>query len=403
MDGLCALLCAAGILLVRGGAAVHETGSLRAKNAVSGLMRHLGDFSLATLAFWAVGAAFFFASGPGGVLSFNPAYLFQVPPDQAPAALLALGGVLLASGVVGGTLGERARALPVYAASLLLAGLLVPLAAFWARNGWLARLGFHDLAGASYIHWVGAIVAATGSIVVGPRLGKYNRDGSTNGIPGHSVPLACTGAFLMLAGWIPYLAGFAWMSGLGRPWLVGVNALLAAAASSLVSLLVCQWRYGKPDVHLNFGSLLGGLVAVSAAGDVLPSHGAVLTGAIAGLLVPLAMLAFEFLWKIDDPTSVLASRGVAAAWGLLAGGLFAPAPNLLGRLKFLGVQALGLLAIGLLAAALAAGLFALLQRLAPLRSSEADEFDGLDLAEHDIGAYPDFQQNTIKSYHLRET
>jgi Amt family ammonium transporter len=220
-------------------------------------------------------------------------------------------------------------------------------------------------------------------------------------IPGHSVPLAGVGAMLILVGWVPYVAGFAAQSihGAGH---AAANVLLAAAAAGLAALLVARVRYGKPDVLLALLGLLGGLVSITAGAETVSTPGAVLTGAVAGLIVPTAAIVLDLFARIDDPAGTVAVHGVGGAWGVLAAGLFTPPGTAGNWLRLVGVQLLGLVAVAAWSGAISAGVWLALKATVGLRASEADEYDGLDLAEHDIGAYPDFQQTMIKSYHLRE-
>jgi Amt family ammonium transporter len=237
------------------------------------------------------------------------------------------------------------------------------------------------------------------AVLVGPRMGKYNRDGSANAIPGHSVPLANVGMLLVLAGWLPYVLGFV---GTAKAGAAGMNVLLAGAAGCVAAVGLSQVRYFKADIHLAFAGMLGGLVAISAAADVGSGIAAVVIGGVAGIIVPMAMVMLDLVWKVDDPTGGIVVHGVGAAWGILAAGLFAGTGSMGARIGLLGVQVLGLVVIAGLAAVVSGGVLWGLKRTVGLRSKEADEFDGLDLAEHDIGSYPDFQQTMIKSYHLRE-
>jgi Amt family ammonium transporter len=265
-------------------------------------------------------------------------------------------------------------------------------------NGWLVRLGYHDPGGAGWLHLIGAVTAAVGARFVGARTGKFNRDGSSSAIPGHSVPLAGIAVVILLAGFFALLVG---LSPADTP-AVGTNVLLAAAAAGLASAVLGQIRFYKPDVHLTCAGIVGGLVAVSAGADQLGSLGAVIVGAVAGVLVPLALLTVDLRLRIDDPSGNIAVHGVGAIWGLLATPLFARGLDLPHRLRQLGAHALAILALAALAGGLSLVLWTILKRLTRLRASEADEFDGLDIAEHDLAAYPDFQQTMIKSYHLRE-
>jgi Amt family ammonium transporter len=394
------VLLGVAVLLVRVGQALYATGLCRSKNAAGMALRLVADLCAAVLAFWAVGAAVLMqrANGVFGVEWGAMAGASPVSAEQFFAACV----VLVATGSVAGALAERSKFAATWAASILLAGLVVPAAAKWGWGGWLARLGFHDIAGASAVHLSAGVCAAVGAALVGPRTGKYNRDGSANMIPGHNLPLAAAGVLAVLAGWVPYVYGCAVQRGRASP--VGteaMNVLLAAAAAGAASMLLSQVRHGKPDVVLALTGVLGGLVSITAAGGAVGTESAVLIGAVAGVVVPTAAVALDLLAHVDDPAAAVAIHGVGGLWGTLAAGLFANVP-FLARLRLLGIQALGAVAVIALAAALSLALFAALRATVGLRVKEADEYDGLDLAEHDIGAYPDFQQTMIKSYHLRE-
>ena len=398
------VLLGAALLLMRVGQVLYTTGLCRSKNAAGTAMRGVADLCVATLAFWAVGAAVLLQQH-NRVFGFDAGMLLGWSGERRQLFVYAA-AILLATGVVGGTLAERSRFFPLCAASVLLAALVVPVAGHWAWHGWLRGLGFTDPAGASVLHVGAGMCAAVGAIVTGPRTGKYNRDRSANMIPGHNVPLAAVGALLMLVAWFPYVIG----CGILHPAnsLLSVrqlpdpmNLLVAAAAGGAAAMVLGYSRYRKADIVLTLAGLLGGLVAVSAADHRLGSPSAFVIGLIAGLLVPLSAVALDLVGHVDDPTSGVAIHSVAGAWGTLAVAIFSPG-SFAERLKALGVQALGLVAIVALSAGLSLALFAVMKATVGLRLKEADEYDGLDLAEHDIGAYPDFQQTMIKSYHLRE-
>lgn len=396
------LLFGAALLVMRVGQVLYAVGLSRSKNAAAAAMRGVADLCAAVLAFWALGAAILFQDH-NGLFAINTRLLFGWSGMTGQAFFYAA-LVLVASGVVAGTLGERSKFWPPLAASALVAGVIVPVAGHWAwsAGGWLARLGFVDVAGASVVHLSAGACAAVGAAMVGARAGKYNRDGSANMIPGHNVPLAAAGSLFMFVAWVPYVVGRALAQGmLMNPLEAPMNVLLAAAAGGGAAIVLAQVRYGKPDTVLALTGLLGGLVAISAAGGRVGAVAAVFIGAMAGVLVPLAAVGLDLIAHLDDPTAGISIHAVGGLWGTLAAGLFSPGP-LVDRAKSVGVQALGAVAIAALAAGLSFGLFAVLRATVGLRVKEADEYDGLDLAEHDIGAYPDFQQTTIKSYHLRE-
>jgi Amt family ammonium transporter len=399
----CIVALAAATLLVRVGLALSNCGLVRAKNAGGTLLRHVADVCVATLAFWAIGMAVL--AGPyGKIAPINWRLMFGLfaEPGFDYWFFEALVRILFCTGIVVGALSERSRFFPSLAPALLLASFGIPLVIRWGfGQGWLAKLGFHDFAGASFIHVMGGACAAAGAILIGPRNGKYNRDGSTNVIPGHSLPIFGAGVLLMIVAWFPYLQSFVGYS--GNPGVVALNALFAGAAGGMASLLVANVRFGKPDIYMTFTGFIAGLVAITAGADVVGHSSAVLIGTTAGLLVPWIMQRIDMVWKIDDPTGAIAIHGVGGAWGLLAAGIFALRVPFKTKLLLIGTQVLGILVVAALAVFITAGLFLVLKRFGPLRASESDEFDGLDLAEHDIGSYPDFQQTMIKSYHLRET
>jgi Amt family ammonium transporter len=399
MDWL--ILLGAGALLARVGQALYATGLSRSKNAAGTATRSLFDLCAAALAFWAVGAAILFQRhndwlGVRGSLLLG----WSIRPGFAAEFFFHAAAVLLAGGVLVGTLAERSRFFPAAAASVLLAAVLVPVAGKWAWSGWLRDLGFIDVAGASVLHLTAGVCAAAGAILVGPRNGKYHRDGSASMIPGHSVPLAAAGALFVFAGWVPYVAGFALVydAPAGR---AALNVLLAGAGGGLASLLLGHLRYGKPDATLGLLGFLGGLVAITAGAGRVGAPAAAVIGLVAGLIVPLASVFLDLIARVDDPAGGISVHAVGGLWGTLAAGLFAPG-SFVERLKQLGVQLLGAVSVAAIAVAISVAVLYGLKRTVGLRAREADEFDGLDLAEHDIGAYPDFQQTTIKSYHLRE-
>jgi Amt family ammonium transporter len=396
---LWAVLAATGALWIRVGFAVHAAGLARSKNSAGAVIRHLTDAAVALLAFWAVGFAIAASGHP--VFGLQWRALFGIGTDYSAGNFLAAAMILIATGIVPGVVAERCRFWPALAASALLGAVVIPVAMLWSSgDGWLSHLGYRDPGGAGWLHLAGACCAAVGARVVGPRTGKFNRDGSSTAIPGHSVPLAGLGVVVHFVGFFIFLT-----TGTLNPRTApaaAMNVLLAAAAGAMAAVVLSNFRYYKPDVHLTYAGLLGGLVAISAAGPAVGSLGAVIIGAVAGVIVPLATVHIDLILRLDDPSGNVAVHGVGALWGLLATPLFAKGLTFADRSKQFGTHLLAIVSIAALATLLSLALWLLLKRLTKLRASEADEFDGLDLAEHDIGAYPDFQQTMIKSYHLRE-
>jgi ammonium transporter, Amt family len=205
--------------------------------------------------------------------------------------------------------------------------------------------------------------------------------------------MASVGTLLILVGWTPYVLAASVVTGGAAIERAGINVVLAGSAGALVAVILSHLRYGKPDIMLTYGGLLGGLVAISGCGGAVGTLAAVVIGAVAGLIVPMATVMLDLRFKVDDPSGGVAVHLVGGAWGTLAVGIFLQKPI---------VQALGLLVIMLFAMLAAAIIFLLLRYTIGLRLHEDAEYDGTDLAEHDLNAYPDFQQTMIKSYHLRE-
>jgi Amt family ammonium transporter len=387
------ILLACGAMLIRVGMGWYAAGQSRSKNAAGAALRNATDLAVAALAFWAVGAA---------IMNGHAGLIFDVKGHAGASQFVQLVFVVIATAPVVGAIAERSRFFPSLVAPAVLAGVIVPLAGSWAwHGGWLQRLGFVDIAGASVIHVAGGLCAAAGAILVGPRTGKYNRDGSSNFIPGHSAPMASVGVTLMLAGWTPYVLAASALNATLTP-RAGINVILAAAAGTLVAVIITRVKYGKPEIMLAYAGLMGALVAISAGGGAVSTVAAVVIGAVAGVIVPIATVQLDLVWRIDDPVGGVAIHVLGGAWGTVAAGIFIPASTFGAKFRDIGVQILGLIVISALAVGLSIIAFIVLKRITKLRLGESDEWDGIDLAEHDLNAYPDFQQTMIKSYHLRE-
>jgi Amt family ammonium transporter len=400
---------ALGALLLRAGFALQASGSLRAKNSASAILRITADAAAAALAFWAVGAAILFQHH-NGWFAIDHRFLFQEPPELASTEFFHLTLCLIGGAVIAGALAERAKFYVSVAASALLAGLVFPIVGHWIWFGKLHDWGFIDFGGATAIHLSAAVFGTIGVAVVGSRAGKYNKDGSSNSIPGHSLPMVGLGAMLLLVGWLPYLLGCV-VSHWSIPSqiddvLLGVSAtniLLAGMSGVAGGLLYSHYRYRKPDMFFAYSGLLGALVAISPGLMVVSNVGAAIIGLVAGFIVPIATLALDLDARLDDPIGLIAIHGIGAIWGILATAILDTTDaTFVDHLRRLAIQAGGLGAVLVISTAAATALFLGLKAITPLRVVEADEFDGLDIGEHDINSYPDFQQTTIKSYHLRE-
>jgi ammonium transporter, Amt family len=399
MEPIWVVTLAAGALLMRLGQALYQAGLVRSKNASSAVMRNIVDFAVVTICFWLVGAAILRQTS-------NSFFGLDLASIGARSDFKGLGFGLLAlvlavTGVVNGAIAERARFRVGALCSLMLSALIIPMVARWVWGGWLGRMAFVDQAGATVLHIPAGTVALVAALLLGPRLGKYNHDGSSNFIPGHSLVLNQLGVLVMTIAFVPYVLAAVTIHE-NAQWVAAMDVMLAASAGALTSLFIARLRYGKVDVLVMCSGLLGGAVASTAGPGVSPIA-AVLIGIVAGIVVPMATVLIDVKFRIDDPGNVIAIHLVGGIWGTLAAGLLKPhSIPFATRMHDFGVQALGAVSAIALAGVVSLIVFTVARMFGPLRVSEADEFDGCDLAEHDVNAYPDFQQTTIKSYHLRE-
>jgi len=393
-DYVWTLVAAALVFFMQAGFAMVEIGFTRAKNAMNILMKNLMDFSVGTVAYWAIGfglmfgvssgwigtSGFFFSDyKPGGdpwVLAF---WMFQVVFAATAAT------------IVSGAMAERTKFKSYLAYSFIVSAFIYPVFGSWAwggllnGGGWLEGLGFIDFAGSTVVHSIGGWLALAGAVVLGPRLGKIGADGTVKAIPGHNIPMAGLGVFILWLGWFGFNPGST-TAATKDIALIFVNTNMAAAAGAIMAMFTAWVIFGKPDVSMSLNGALAGLVAITAGcNDVLPLS-AVIIGAVAGVLVVLSVVLVDRI-KVDDPVGAVSVHGVCGAWGTLAVGLFYAKGF---SLKVLGVQALGVGAAFVWAFGLGLIMFIILSKTIGLRVSPEEETQGLDVGEHGGSAYPDF-------------
>jgi len=382
---------AAAALAGRLGLGMYHSGMARSKNAAAGVLRVVIDLCVVVLSVWLCGYAIYWGdfhaiADANGTFSGQAIFLAVI--------------FLWAMSPIAGAILERATFFPPMLAAFLMAGGLVPLLGYWAYHGWLARLGFVDIGGAGILHLSGGAGALAAAILLGPREGKYNTDGSSNFIPGHNVPFAAAGTIMMIVALLPSIMGSAMLHD-ADPSRAVAELLVAGCAGGLTSVILGHLRFGKPDLYLSLGGLMGAMVAASGSAGCVSTLAALVIGIIAGVVVPLSVVWLDLAQHIDDPCGGISSHGIAGLVGVIGTGLFLPG-SVSHHLSQLGVQLLGAVLIATFAFAANFGLFLLLKKTRHLRLSEAEEFEGADLAQHDLNAYPDFQQTMIKSYHLRQ-
>ena len=383
------------VFFMQAGFAMVESGFTRAKSSINIMMKNLMDFSVGSLIFWALGFGLMFGT-TNGLFGTDGFFLSDFAKDQDPWVYcfwmfqVVFAGT--AATIVSGAMAERTKFTGYLVYSLFICGIVYPIFGSWAwgslfhGKGWLENLGFIDFAGSTVVHSVGGWAALAGAIVLGPRMGKYTQDGKPTAIPGHNIPLAALGVFILWFGWFGFNSGSTTTADTSIA-LIAVNTNLAAAAGAVFAMITAWIKFGKPEVGMTLNGALAGLVAITAGCANLTPAFSVLTGAIAGVLVVLAVLFIDRI-GVDDPVGAVSVHGVNGAWGTLAAGLF-NADKLFDP-HTIGVQAIGILACFAWTFTTTFILFTVVKKTVGLRVSPEEEYDGLDFHEHGGDAYPEF-------------
>ena len=311
-----------------------------------------------------------------------------------------------AATIVSGAVAERIKLGPFLLFITLLVAIAYPITGSWKWGfGWLDSLGFYDFAGSTLVHSVGGWAALAMVILLGPRLGKYAKDGTSNAIPGHNLVLACIGVFLLWFGWFGFNGGSVLSADPALVSLVLVTTSIAAAAGGIAAGLTSWIIGGKPDLTMALNGILAGLVGITAGADQMAIWEAFVIGLAAGIIVYFSVVTFDRI-KIDDPVGAISVHLVCGIWGTLAVGIFG-AKGLMSDAEGAGIpqlinQAIGIVAVGAFTLAFTFVVGGAIKAAVGLRVSDEEQIEGLDLGEHDMSCYPDFQQTYIKSYHVRE-
>jgi len=393
------LVAAALVFFMQAGFAMVEAGFTRAKNSINIMMKNLMDFSIGSIAFWAIGFGIMFGATSSGWFGTTGFFLSDFTPDGDPWVLafwmFQVVFAATAATIVSGAMAERTKFTGYIIYSIFVSGLIYPVFGSWAwgslfnGSGWLEGFGFIDFAGSTVVHSVGGWAALAGAIVLGPRLGKYTKDGKIKPIMGHNIPLAALGVFILWLGWFGFNPGSTTTADTSIA-MIFVNTNLAAAAGACLAMIVSWMKFGKPEVGMSLNGALAGLVGITAGcANVSPSS-AIIIGAVAGVIVVFSVMFFEKI-KVDDPVGAVSVHGVCGAWGTLAAGIF----NIGGTsAAIIGVQILGVAACFLWTFPAAFLMFKLIDKTIGLRVSPEEELEGLDYTEHGGIAYPDFGVST---------
>lgn len=405
------LMAAFLVFFMQAGFAFLGAGLIRSKNTTNYLTKSFMDFAIAALSFWAFGFAIMFGGSgfPGmaegnDIIGTSGFFLTGDAYDVNTVMLWIFQMVFAATAatIVAGAMAERTRIQTYLAYSFIVSALIYPIYGHWVwGGGWLSTLGLGasevgavDFAGSGVVHALGGLVALAGAAVVGPRIGKFNADGSSNVIPGHSVPYVIAGTFILFFGWFGFNAGSTLAATELRISIIATNTLLAGAAGAVVALYYTIARTGKADVLMACNGTLAGLVGITAPCAFVAPWAAVVIGSI-GAVVMIASLYFvERVLKVDDPVGAVSVHGAAGLWGLLAVGIFADGTyGVSGLIDGEGMQIvaqlISIVTISVWALVTGFALFMLLKFTMGVRASREEELAGLDLAEHGIETYPE--------------
>ncbi len=389
------------VFFMQAGFAMVEGGFTRAKNNVNIMMKNLMDFSFGSLAFYLVGFGLMFGVTNG---FFGTTHFLMrganVLGDDWNWTFLIFQTVFAATAatIVSGAMAERTKFTGYLIYSIFICSVIYPIFGSWAwgglldGGGWLEKMGFQDFAGSTVVHSIGGWLALAGAIVVGPRIGKYGPDGKPRAIPGHNIPLAALGVFILWFGWFGFNPGSTTFAD-GNIGRIAVTTNLSAAAGAVFALLMSWVISKKPDASMALNGALAGLVAITAPCATVTPSASIIIGMIAGILVVLSVYFIDRTLKVDDPVGAISVHAVNGAFGTLAVGLFNYEGGLFygGGFKLLGVQALGVVTAFVWAFGLGWLLFTIIKKTIGLRVSEDEELRGLDIGEHGMEAYNGFQ------------
>ena len=395
------LIGAALVFFMQAGFSLCEAGFTRAKNTGNILMKNLMDFSIGTPAFWLVGFGLMFGSKTalfGTIDPFITGDYSHILPEGVPLWAFAIFQTVFcatSATIVSGAMAERTKfsAYCIYSASISL--LIYPISGHWIwGGGWLGQLGFHDFAGSVAVHMVGGVCAMIGAAILGPRIGKYDRNGKPQAILGHNITFAALGVFILWFCWFGFngastvgMDSDALMETAGR---VFFNTNLSAAVACCTTLAVTWIRYKKPDVSMTYNAALAGLVGITAGCDAVNPLGAAIIGLICGVVIVFSVEFFDKVAKIDDPVGAISVHCVCGALGTVLTGFFATGVTTEkglfygGGFHFLGIQCLGVLSVAAYVAVVMTIVFLAIKHTIGLRADKEDELAGLDVSEHGL-------------------
>ena len=415
--GVWFLIGAALVFWMQAGFAMVETGFTRAKNSGNIIMKNLMDFCIGTVMFILIGFSLLLGEDLAGLIGKPGFDIFTAYADfDWSSFVFNLVFCATTATIVSGAMAERTKFLSYCVYSAVISALIYPIEAHWIwGGGWLSQLGFHDFAGSCAIHMVGGISALIGAKILGPRIGKFEKDSSgkvikVNAFPGHNIPIGALGVFILWLGWYGFNGAAA--TSVDQLGSIFVTTTIAPAVATVTCMIFTWIKYGKPDVSMCLNASLAGLVAITAPCDVTDAFGSICIGIVAGLLVVFGVWLLDYKLHIDDPVGAVAVHMMNGIWGTLAVGLFATpsAPeysiaNVAGEeikglfygggFELLGLQLLGFVSVAAWTAVTITILFLVIKATIGLRASREEEIKGLDITEHGLtSAYAGFEVST---------
>ena len=407
IDNMFLMLAAVLVLFMQAGFAMVESGFNSAKNTVNILFKNMMDLCLGMILYFVIGYGLMYPGDGNGWLAFGQFGIGGIGADAAEAGALApqvdwlfqVAFAATAATIVSGAVAGRLKFGAYLVYSAVVTAFIYPISGYWKwGGGWLDQMGFYDFAGSLVVHAVGGFAALAAAIVLGPRIGRFGKDGKSKAMPGHNLPIAALGVFILLIGWFGFNPG-SQLAIVGKDntdavMLIAVNTLLAAGAGGVLAMLTTWIIHKKPDLTMAANGVLGGLVGITANCDGVSNVESIIIGAIAGILVCLGVKLLDAL-KIDDTVGAFPVHGLCGMWGGIAVAIFGSydgcSSQAIGDYGNWVAQIVGSLAIPIWAFVTMFILFSILKAIGMLRVSKEEELRGLDIGEHGEEAYNGFQ------------
>ena len=399
IDTMWILVAAVLVMFMQPGFALVEAGFTRSKNTANILMKNLMDFSIGSLIFWLLGYTLMYGEDVGGFVGkvslFFGSNEINGVPDKASLMFQTVFAATAAT-IVSGAVAERTKFSAYLIFSIAITAIIYPISGHWVwGGGWLSSMStpFHGFAGSTVVHSVGAWVGLAGAVVIGPRIGKYTKEGKARAIPGQNLALGALGVFILWFGWFGFNPGSQLAAaGSGNASAIShifITTNLAAAAGAVAAMVVTWIKYKRPGLSLTLNGALAGLVAITAGCDVVSPGGAAIIGVLAGILLVFGVEFIDKVLKVDDPVGAISVHGLNGALGTIMVGLFSTDNGLFygGGAAQLGSQLIGVLAVAAWAMGLGFVVFITLKKTIGLRVSKKIEEEGLDIYEHGESAY----------------